>query len=63
MEIVNLQVTPYQVKFLLKVLKKYKQLRKSHFYETSGGYKREKITDELIVTNGLIAYLEEIPSE
>lgn len=54
----NLEFTEYQVDFLIKVLKKYKNLRKSHLYITEGGYKREKICDELVLIEGLISYFQ-----
>ncbi len=50
--------TDYQKKLLLKILKNYLKLRKSHFLEINGGLKREKICDELIVIRGWIQELE-----
>lgn len=50
--------TEYQLKFLVKVLKKYKDLRKSHFIEVNSGLKSAKITEELILIDGLIEYLK-----
>ena len=49
--------TDWQVKWLIKVLKNYINLRKSHFISVEGGMKREKITEELVLVQGLIEYL------
>ena len=56
------KITEFQAKFLIKVLKNYKNLRKSHFTSYSSGLKQVKITNELVMIDGLIVYLEELLS-
>lgn len=55
-----INLTSYQISFMIKLLKNYKNLRKSHFVTTSGGFKQEKITDELVLIDGLIEYLKDV---
>lgn len=49
--------TEYQIKFLINLLKNHKKLRKSHFTYTQSGVKMQKITNELVMVDGLIEYL------
>lgn len=53
-----LALTEYQLVILIKILKNYKKLRKSHFWQTQSGLKQQKITDELVLVDGLIVYFE-----
>ncbi len=56
---INLEFTIEQVKLMIKLLKNHKKLRKSHFVDCTGGYKRAKMSDELVIVDGLIEWMQE----
>jgi len=56
---ITVVLTRSQVDWLIKILRNYKKLRKSHFLEINGGLKREKVTNELVLVDDLITYFEE----
>ena len=53
-----LEMTNYQRKLMIKILKNYKDLRKSHFYEIRNSVKAAKICDDLVIVDGWIEELE-----
>lgn len=48
----------YQKKLMIRILKTYMSLRRSHFMVCTNGLKREKMSDELIVIKGWLKELE-----
>lgn len=56
----KLELTEYQINLLIKILRNYIKLRKSHFFSINAGLKQKKITDELVVIEGLIIYFENV---
>ena len=55
---IKLELTKHQVEQMIKILKNYRKLRKSHFWHIDSGLKQAKITDLVVEIDGMIAYLE-----
>ena len=59
MKNIQLEFTPWQIRFLIKIIKNYLKIRRKKYYDYSGGMKQFNNHPDAIVLMGLIDWMED----